>query len=713
MAVVAVGDMEPQQLEKSITAAFGSLKARGPEAPQPDRTVPLHQEPLVSIVSDPEVTRTNVEIVRKRPREGESRVGDYRRQLIERFVDHMIDERFGDLARKPDAKFLGAGASNGGLTRTVSTFSMGANVEDGKIEDGVAVLATEAKRVREFGFTAAEMDRAKRWMAAFYEQAYNERDKSESGSYAQEYVSNFLDGEPSPGIAYEYALVQKLLPGISVNEASAMAKALMVDNSRVILATSPQKPGIHIPTETELQAALATANAAPVTALAETTSTRALMEKAPAPGAIKSRRMLDKLGVTIVTFENGIEAWLKPTDFKNDQISFTLDAPGGTSLAAPSDFVEASLAAGYVSLSGVAGMKAPDLQKLLAGKLASARPYMALSRHGISGSAAPAQIETALQLLHETFMQPGDDPEAFALLKRQLEASVANRGRSPGQVFAEKVSQVNTSSHYTSQPLTLDRIATLNREKMLSFYRQRFSNASDFTFFMVGAFKVDEVVPMLAQYVGSLPSSGPRTAAFKDVGIKFPQEPQQAKVEAGREPRAQTVMSFFADPSEDPSEQEKVNEAATVLEIALRDILREDLGQTYTVSAGLSQGLPQHGGGHMQVRFAAAPENIESMKERVMKEIKRLQTEGPSLDLTNRAKENARRSYEVALKQNDYWLGRLESVHMLGRNPEEILTRNERIDAITPEVLKAVFNKYFPAERSTVITLVPAPTQQP
>jgi zinc protease len=248
---------------------------------------------------------------------------------------------------------------------------------------------------------------------------------------------------------------------------------------------------------------------------------------------------------------------------------------------------------------------------------------------------------------------------------------------------------------------------------MLSFYRQRFSNAADFTFFMVGAFKVDDAVPMLAQYVGSLPSSGPRTSAFKDVGIHFPQAPEQAKVEAGREPRAQTVMSFFADPSEDPAEQEKVNEAATVLEIALRDILREDLGQTYTVSAGLAQALPQRGGGRIEVRFAAAPENIESMKERVVKEITRLQTEGPSLDLTNRAKESARRTYEVALRQNDYWLGRLESVHMLGRDPNEILTRNERIDAITPQVLKDVFNKYFPAERSTVVTLVPAPAQQP
>jgi zinc protease len=711
MAVVAVGDMDPQQVERTISAVFEGLEARAPAAPQPDRTVPLHQEALVSIVTDPEVTRSNVEIMRKRQREGESRVGDYRRQLIERFVDHMIDERFGELARKPDAKFLGAGAGNGALSRTVATFSMGASVEDGKLEDGVGVLATEAKRLREFGFNAAEMERAKKWMAAFYERAYNERDKSESGSYAQEYLSNFLEDEPSPGIEYEFALVQKLLPGISVNEASAMVKALLVDSSRVILATSPQKPDIRIPTDADLQAALTAANAAPVAAWTETASTRAFMEKAPAAGAVRSRRVLDTLGVTIVTFENGIEAWLKPTDFKNDQISFSLDALGGTSLAPPADFVEASLSTGYVSLAGVGGLKALDLQKVLAGKLASARAYMGLSRHGISGSAAPAQIETALQLLHETFMQPGDDPEAFALMKRQLEASIANRGRSPGQVFAEKLSQVNTSNHYTSRPLTAERLATLNREKMLSFYRQRFSNASDFTFFMVGAFKVDEAVPLLAQYVGSLPASGPRTSTYKDVGIRFPQASEQARVELGREPRAQTVMSFFADPSEDPSEQEKVSEATTVLEIALRDILREDLGQTYTVSAGLAQGLPQRGGGRIEVRFAAAPENIEGMKARVLKEIKRLQDEGPPLDLTNRAKENARRNYEVALRQNDYWLGRLESVHMLGRDPNEILTRNERIDAITPQVLKDVFNKYFPADRSTVVTLVPTPTQ--
>jgi zinc protease len=709
MAIVAVGDVDAGPIEQSIKQTFGSLKARGTAAPQPDRTVPIHAETLVSVVTDPEVTSSSVQILRKRQREGESRVEDYRRQLIERFVDEMIDERFSEISRKGDAKILNAGASNSSISRTVSTFTMAAGVQDGRLEDGIATLAAEAKRIREFGFSATEMDRAKKWMAASYERAYSERDKTESGSFASEYVRYFLDDEPSPGIEYEYKLVQQLLPGISVNEASAMAKALMADDSRVILAVSPQKPAIRIPSDSELQAALTAANAASVAEWIDASSGRALMEHPPAAAAVVSRRALDGVGVTIVKFANGVEAWLKPTDFKNDQIVFTFDAAGGASLAPPADYAEATLAASFVSLSGAGGLKALDLQKLLAGKIASARPYVSLSSHGISGSAAPAHLETALQLLYQNITAPGNDDESYALLKRQLEAMLANRGRAPGQIFGEKLAQVNTSNHYTAQPLTTERLASLDRPKMLAFYQQRFSNAADFTLFMVGAFSVDEAVPLLAQYVGSLPSTGQSSSRHRDVAIHFPESTARIFVEAGREPRGQTVISFFADPPADPMEQERVVEATTVLETALRDILREELGQTYTVSVGLSQPLPQRGAGYIQVRFGAAPENLESMTARVMRELKRLQDEGPSSDLTNRAKESARRGYEVALKQNEYWLRRLETVHMLGRDPAEILTRNERIDAVTPQILQDVFRKYFPSDRSTVVTLVPAP----
>jgi zinc protease len=712
MAVVAVGDFDPQQMEQTIKATFSPIAARAPKAAEPDRKVPLHQQPLVSVVADPEVTQSSVSILRKRQREGEQKVADYRRDLVARTIDHMMDERFSELERKPDAKFLDAGVSGGGLSRDVSTFTMSARVQDGKLEDGIGVLATEALRVREFGFSASELDRAKKWMAAFYERAYSERDKSESSSFAQEYLNYFLEDEPSPGIEYEYRLVKQLLPTITEADASTMARSLLGDDSRVILATSPQKTGVKVPTETELQAALATATATRVTPWADTTTTRALMERAPTAGTLVSRRTLDDVGVTIVRLSNGVEAWLKPTDFKNDQVVFAMTAPGGTSLAAPADFPEASLATALVSASGAGGLKATDLQKVLTGKLVSARPFIGLSSHGIGGSAAPAQLDTGLQLLYQELTAPGDDAESFALLKKQLGAAVANRGQSPGQVFGEKLSQINTSNHYTAQPLTPERLNTLSREKMVAFYRERFSNAADFTFFMVGAFKVDDVVPLLAQYVGSLPSAGKPTSSFKDVALHFPAATEQARVELGREPRGQTVISFYADPSIDPMEQEQIIAATTVLDIALRDILREDLGQTYTVAVGLSQPLPQRGAGHIQVRFGAAPENLPSMTARVMEEIKRLQQEGPSLDLTNRAKETARRGYETALKQNDYWLGRLQTIKMYDRDPGEILTRNKRIDTLTPQVLQDVFRKYFPADRSTVVTLVPAPTQQ-
>ena len=709
MALVVVGDVKPDAIEAAITSHFGPLTARAPAAPLPDRSVPINKDLLISVVSDPEVTRTNVAIERKRKRESEQTAADYRRDLVQRVIEHIIDERFSDLERRPDAKILGGGAGGGTLSQEVATFTLGAAVEDGHLEDGVAVLVQEANRIKEFGFSASEVQRAKSWLASFFERAYAERDKTESGSYAGEYVRYFLNGEPSPGIAFEYRLVKQVLPTISDAEVAALANALLTDDGRVVLATSPQKPSIRIPTDDELNRALVAANSNRVTPWTDTTTTRALLENPPAAGTGVDRRIIDDMGLTIVRFGNGVEAWLKPTDFKNDQVLFTLTASGGASLAPPADYVEASMADDLASLSGFGGLKAVDLQKMLAGKLASARPFIGLSSHGIGGSAAPAQLETALQLLYQEFTAPGDDPGAFPLLKRQLEAAVANRGRAPQQIFAEKLAAINTSNHYTAQPLTAERVATLDRNKMRAFYRQAFSNAADFTLFMVGAFKPDEAIPLLAQYVGSLPSTGRPASRFKDVGLRFPSVKEEAKVEAGREPRGQTVISFFADPDADPMAQERVQEAATVLQIALRDVLREQLGQTYSVSAGLVQPLPQRGNGRIEVRFGAAPENLESMTRRVLHEVSRLQQEGPSPDLTNRAKESARRDYETALKRNEYWMARLDGVHMFGRDPHEILTRNQRIDAVTPQVLQETFKTYFPSDRMTIVTLVPAP----
>jgi zinc protease len=708
MAVVVVGDVDVDAMETSIRDALGALK--NPSTPVPPRhdEVPLHTEELVNVATDPEAQRSSVTIVRKRPADPDDRVRDYRRDLVEQLIEQVINDRFEDLSQKPDAKFLGAGAFGDSLSPKVDTFNLAASVPDGGIQAGLSAVATEAERVRQYGLSAAEFDRVKKSVLPNYERAYAERDKTESSSFAGEYVRNFLNGEPSPGIEYELGLVRQFLPGISLEEANAMAKGLLAEGSTVVLAVSPQKPNIAIPTSEELVATLKAAETAPVTAWAETDIRKDLLEVKPAPGTVTGRREIPAIGVTVVTFSNGVEAWLKPTDFKNDQVVFTMYAPGGSSLAAPERYLEASLAPAQVMLSGVAGLKATDLPKLLAGKLANASPFMSLSIHGISGSSTPGDLETALQLLYAEVTQPGDDGDAFALLRRQLDAAVANREQNPNAAFAQRVAQINSSNHYTTQPLTTARVATLDRAAMVEYYKARFANAADFTLFMVGNVNVEQVVPLLAQYVGSLPSTGKPTSAFKGVGIAFPKSVVREKVEKGTEPRTQTVITFEAEPPVDEEEVLKLQAAADVLEIALRDILREELGQTYTVSAGYTDLRPQTGTGRVTISFGAAPENVEKMTARVFDEVKRMQAEPASADYVNRTRESSRRENETAMKQNGWWLGALQSKHLMERDPLLILTVQSRIDRVTPDAIREMFRKYFPMDRYTVVTLVPA-----
>jgi zinc protease len=707
MAVVVVGTIAPEQVEAQIKSTFAPLK-NPPQAPSPrDDEVPMHQELLVSVATDREAQRSSVSLVRKRPSAPSRTVGDYRRDLVERLVSQMIGERFDEMAQKPDAKFLGAASYAGALNPEVATFTLGASVIDGGIVDGLAALATEAQRLREHGFGGAELERARKWTLAAYERAYAERDKTESSAFASAYVSHFLNDEPSPSIEYEVEMVRWLLPTISLEDVNATIRKLLVEESRVVLAVSPEREGIAVPTGVELRKAIEAARAAPVTAWTDAGLRSELLEKEPLPGVVAGRREIEPLGVTIVRFANGIEAWLKPTDFKNDQVLFTMYAPGGASLADPARYFEAVLSPAYVTLSGAAGLRMTDLPKVLAGRLASARPFVSLNTHGISGSASPAELETALQLLYAYFTMPGGDPDAFALLKKQVDASVRNRDTSPSAAFNEVVAEVNTSGHYTATPMTSERVATLDRDAMASFYRQRFSNAADFTLFIVGAFSVGDVEPLLAQYVGSLPSSGKAESAVKDVGIRFPETVRTERVRKGSEPRSQTVISFFADPPPGEEETVRLSAAADVLEIALRDVLREELGQTYSVNAGFVDSRPQSGTGRVVVSFGSSPENVDQMAERVVKELRRLKEQGPSADLTNRTKESALRELEVALKQNGYWLGALQSKHLLGRDPLLILSDRDRIEALTPAALHGTFTRYFPLDRYTVVSLVP------
>jgi zinc protease len=609
---------------------------------------------------------------------------------VERLFFQMLNARFGEIVRQPDAPFLGAGAGGQEIGAHTRGIGLTATVVDGGIPKGLDAVMLEARRAREYGFSQAELERARTWMLAAYDRALAEKTKSDSGSFAREYVSNFLDGEPIPGIDIEVQMAREQLPSITLAEVTATARELLKDDNRVVLATAPEKAATPGPTEASLRQTLASAATTTVEPWKETLNRAALIERLPRPGTVASTRTIPELGVTVLRFSNGAEVWLKPTDFKNDQIVFTSYALGGASLAPEADYLEASLAPVLVGVAGIGGLTPIELSKLMAGKLVTVQPYISLTTHGISGSSTPKDIEAALQLLYLTYTAPGAQPDAFDLLKRQMSAAVANRGQNPSAIFGDRVRSVNTLDHYTSRPVTPERVQALRLPVMADYYKKRFASAADFTFFFVGTFEVAKMTPLLAQYIGSLPSAGERRAQFTDLKFRFPARVEKAEVEKGKEPKSTTVMTFFAWPGIDGEAMQRANLVAEVLEIRLREVLREDLGGTYSVNVSFSHMLPQSGYGTVSVNF-------------------RLRDQGPSAEDVQKVKEIAKRDLETAAHQNGFWLNTIQSDHMLGRDPRELLKRMAAISAVTPEMLKAAAAQCFPRDRYTVVTLMPEP----
>jgi zinc protease len=434
---------------------------------------------------------------------------------------------------------------------------------------------------------------------------------------------------------------------------------------------------------------------------------RELIAKKPQPGKVASRREIPELGVTVLKLSNGVEVWLKPTDFRNDQIVFTSYARGGLALVKPEDYLNASLATSLVGTAGVGGFTPIDLGKLLAGRIGGASAYVSSYSQGVNGSSTPKDLETALQLGYLTFTAPNSNPEAFELMKRRLEASLANQAQSPGAVYGERVRRINTSDHYTARAIQLSDLPKLDPEKMLSFYKQAFANAANFTFFFVGTFTVDGVTPLVEQYLGSLPSRGSPDAQKGEMHLEFPKSVVRETVTKGQEPRSQTVITFFADTGLEEMETHRLQAATEVLEMRLRDILREQLGGTYSVGVNYSNTSPEPGYGVTSVQFGSSPENVQTLTTAVMTEIARLRKEGPSAEDVRAVKEAEKNDLQTALRQNGYWLSSLQALHLLGRDPKRILLRTERAESLTQDNVHAALRKYFPAERHTEVTLMP------
>ncbi len=434
MAVVAVGDFDAATVERQIKSEFATLKGPEKPRPRPQVTLPAHDQTLVSIETDAEQPRTTVSILSELPHRPEASARDYRRGIAEQLFNAMLNSRLDEIRRRPDAPFLFAVSSTSGLVRTSDVFRQVAATKEDGAERGFAALLTEVLRVQRHGFTETEVERAKARLLRQFQQAVKERDKTDGRSFAAEIVRNFLEAEAMPGREAELALVEKLMPTISLAELNQLGKT-WAKGSRVILVTGPDKmvkPSASAMLGVEQKVAAQT-----IAPYVDQGPSVPLMKGAPEPGKIAKTSNVPEIGVTEWTFENGVRVIAKPTDFENDDIRMSAFSPGGHSLVKDADFSTARFADEVVGQGGLGPFDAVQLKKLLSGKIVSAHAQIGELEEGFIGRASPSDLETLFQMVYLGFRAPRKDENAFKSWQARQIENVKNRRVSPEGAFFE------------------------------------------------------------------------------------------------------------------------------------------------------------------------------------------------------------------------------------------------------------------------------------
>ena len=706
MAVVAVGDFDASTIEDQIRSHFRSIPAAPSPKPRPAYAVPDQRGTHYSVITDPEATNTRIRVSSKMAARPMVTIGEYRQHMVERLFSSMLSVRLNEIAQAPNAPFLAARTGRGFLVRAEEATTLDALVAKGGVARGLAALFAEVDRVARFGFTATELDREKLNLQRGLQRAANEKDKSPSGPLADEFVRNFMQAEPIPGIVYEFGLNQRFLPEITLAEVNSLAEDWMPDRNRLVVITAPESDRSSLPSEANLAAVIDTADGDALTAYVDTVSTQPLLARLPSAGTIATTSTNQALGITEWRLSNGVRVVLKPTLFKQDEILFRAVSPGGTSLASDRDFIPAATATAVIAQGGLGELSLIDLDKVLAGTTAFVRADIGETEEGLVGGATRKDLETMFQLAYLRFTAPRADPVAFRVLSDQLKATLANREATPDAVFDEALDAAMSQNHLRAQPLTPARLSQMNLDASLAFYKDRFADASDFTFVFVGSFDLATLKPLVERYLASLPALY-RNETPKDVGMDPPEGVVEREVRSGIEPRSRVSIVFSGAFQNDELNRVVATAMAESLAGNLQRTLREDLGGTYGVSVRPTFTKRPTEEYRLAINFASDPARTESLVRTAFQVIDQFTRNGPGERQVLGARAALVRDFETNSRQNAYLLNRIAYKYEHDEDVSDIFNMRPFYDQLTAPVLRDAARAYLNRERYVEVTLLP------
>lgn len=708
MSVIAVGDFDADSVEVLIKNTFSRLENPSHSRSRTSYSIPDHNETRFAIATDTEATSSSVSIYFMQDVASQGTKEDYRQMLVRSMFNSMLNQRLRELTKIPNPPFLGAGSSRGNIVRTKAAYMLGAGVQDGGIERGLEAVLTEALRVQRHGFTAPELERLKVNMLRGIEQAYRERDKSHSRGFASEYVRHVLTDEVIPGIEYEYNLYQELVPTIQVDEINALVDEWITDNNRVVLVSAPEKEGVPVPTEEALLAVMEQVQQKEIEPYVEEVSDEPLIAQMPTPGQVVTESRIDTLNVIEWVLSNGVRVVMKPTDFKNDEVLFTSFSPGGHSLVEDEDYIAAITATSVLSESGLGNFNQIELGKKLAGKVARVSSGIGARTESVMGSASPQDLETMFQLIYLEFMAPRADSSAFVAFQDRIRGMLQNRNLSPQAAFGDTISVTMSQNDFRSRPWSVEMLDEMDLQKSLAIYKDRFADASDFTFVFVGNFEPEKIKPLVETYLGSLPALV-RNETWRNVAPEPPTGVVEKTVVRGKEPKSQTQIRFTG-PFEwgDRLHRYRFDAMVDVLQIKLREVLREDEGGTYGVGVRGSRWEFPEPRYSISISFGCDPERLEELTQLVFAHIDSLKQQPVDVSYVEKVTEMDLRRRQTNYKENSYWRGALRSAYEKNTDPLDILTYDDEvIRKVTAKDIQVAAKQYFNMKNYARFVLLP------
>jgi zinc protease len=670
-AIVIIGDIDPSVIETRIASIFSDITKPENPALRPTFDLPDNKAPIYCVAGDPEAKNCNVRIYHKYapfPREKKETEEYIRYQTINQIIENVITDRLGEIQKDIDPDFINSKVRIGDLVPSKRLFFVGVTTKNNAMARGYQRMLTEIKRIKQFGFTASEVDVVKKNILRSYESSYAERESRKNDIYVTSAKNHFLNGDPLVNIEDQYEWHKKNLDKISIDEINQVAADYITDDNNVIVATGPLNNNVSLITVDSLKAIAAKVESSNVEPYKDKVAIKPLMTQIPVRGTIKKETVNVELGTTEWLLSNGVKVVVKPNDLRKDQITFSGFSKGGYASSTLDNLPSAYYASSFINSSGVAEHSAADLKRILSGTKIAIQPEVSEFYEGITGYASPKDVEKMFQLINLYIAKPRIDTSLCISIINRKKAAAENDLNSSKNALADTINQVlfNRSPYrYHENGKFLDKIDPL---KSFEFYKECFASMNGFTFIFTGNININELKSYVETYIASIPSNG-KKHNWKDNGKRLATQNYTVHF-ASSMPTEKTAI-YLAYVNENKFDlPTKIASSALAYDLRMRFLatLREKEGGTYdvTVRSNLQfEPIPQS---FIAIRFDTDPKIADRMLGLLYNEVNNLLKEGVSDEYLKRIKESAIKNYKKDIQSPAYWQDVLTTYYIKGLN---------------------------------------------